>query len=173
MKAIERIKRYGLKTYIKTCLHKEPTPVLIAKYKEKYGNKIPVERPVRYQQTFWNITFRDESSGAIEEIKYIPSRAHQLPDDDRDLEEAINNGQYKLGGSNWKAIEWEKVGRRYIYHEELPERKPKRQPERKPERKPEKKEVIPAAQIAEIAKGLKMAGLSPEEIGRAIREIVK
>jgi len=170
MKAIERIKRYGLKKYIEVCLHKEPTPELIRKYQEKYGKDIPIEKPVRYYQSFWDITFRDESSGAIEEIKNIPSKAHKIPDDERDLQEAINHGQYRLGGSNWKAINWKKTGKRYIYHKEK-ERKPGRKPGRKPERK--KKEVISAEQIAEIAKGLKMAGLSAEEIGRAIREIVK
>ena len=164
MKAKERIKRYGLKKYIKVCLHKEPTPELIAKYQEKYG-KVPIEKPVKYQQTFWNITYRDESSGAIEEIKNIPSKAHKIPDDERDLQEAINNGQYRLGGSNWRAINWEKVGKRFIYHEEKPRE------EYKPES--EKKKIVSAEQIAEIAKGLKMAGLSAEEIGRAIKEILK
>ncbi len=163
MKAKDRIKRYGLKAYIKTCLHKEPTPELIAKYQEKYG-KVPIEKPIRYQQTFWNITYQDESSGAIEEIKNVSSKAHKIPNDERDLQEAINNGQYKLGGSNWKAIRWEKVGKRYIYHEEK---------ERKPERKEKERKIISAEQIAEIAKGLKMAGLSAEEIGRAIKEILK
>ncbi len=163
MKAIERIKRYGLKEYIKTCLHKQPTPDLIAKYKEKYGDKIPIEKPLRYQQTFWDITFRDESSGAIQEIKYIPSKAHREPDDERDIEEAIRNGQYELGGSNWRAISWKKSGKRYIYHEEKPKEKPREKP----------KKIIPRQQIKEVIEGAKMAGMSPEEIGRMLKEMLK
>ena len=163
MRAAERIKKYGLKAYIKTCLHKQPTSELIAKYKKKYGDKIPIEKPVRYQQTFWDITFRDESSGAIQEIKNIPSKAHREPDDERDIEEAIRNGQYELGGSNWKAVSWKKSGKRYIYHEEKPKEKPREKP----------KKIIPRQQIKEVIEGAKLAGLSPEEIGRMLKAMLK
>ena len=166
MKAKERIKKYGLKKYIEVCLHKRPTPELIQKYQEKYGKDIPIERPVRYYQSQWDAVFEDEVTGEQMELKGLWSKAHKERDDERDIDEVERQGQSKLGGSNWHLIEARYRGKRYIYHQER-----ERKPERKPERK--KKEVISAEQIAEIAKGLKMAGLSAEEIGRAIKEILK
>jgi len=163
MRAKERIKRYGLKKYIEVCLHKEPTPELIRKYQEKYGKDIPIERPVRYYQSRWDAVFEEEVTGEQVKLKNLWSKAHRERDDERDIDEVERLGQGKLGGSNWHLVEARYKGKRYIYHKERPEK------ERKPERKPR----VTAEEVAEIAKGLKMAGLSAEEIGRAIKEILK
>ena len=159
MKAIERIKRYGLKKYIKTCLHKEPTPELIEKYKKKYGDKIPLEKPERYQVTFWDITMEDETTGEIVELENINSKLHRKHDLERDLNEVERKAQGRLGGSNWHLIDAEYRGRKFYWV--------------KTEEKKEKPKIIPREQIREIAEGLKMAGMTPEEIGRAIKEILK
>jgi len=58
LKAKERIKRYGVEKYIRTCLHKEPIPELIKKYKEKYGEWIPEKKPERYQVTKWDVMMK-------------------------------------------------------------------------------------------------------------------
>ena len=42
MKAEKRIRAYGVVKYIRSCLHKEPTKELIEKYKKKYGEDIPI-----------------------------------------------------------------------------------------------------------------------------------
>ena len=159
MKAIDRIKRYGLKEYIKTCLHKQPTPELIAKYKEKYGD-IPIEKPIRYQQTVWDAVFEDEISGERVELKGLWSNAHKLPDNERDIEEIERKGQAELGGSNWHIVRVKYRGKRYIYREEKPKEKPR-------------KKIIPRQQIKEVIEGAKMAGMSPEEIGRMLKAMLK
>jgi len=165
MKAIDRIKRYGLKEYIKTCLHKQPTPELIRKYQEKYG-KIPLEKPVRYQQTVWDAVFEDDVTGEQVELRGLWSKVHKLPDNERDIEEIEREGQYKLGGSNWHIVKVRYRGKRFLYHEEKVERKPERKPKRKPK-------IIPRQQIKEVIEGAKMAGLTPEEIGRMLKEMLK
>jgi len=159
MKAIDRIKRYGLKEYIKTCLHKQPTPELIAKYKKKYGD-IPIEKPIRYQQTVWDAVFEDEISGERVELKGLWSNAHKLPDNERDIEEIERKGQAELGGSNWHIVRVKYRGKRYIYREEKPKEKPR-------------KKIIPRQQIKEVIEGAKMAGMSPEEIGRMLKAMLK
>jgi len=159
MKAIERIKRYGLKKYILTCLHKQPTPELIAKYKKKYGD-IPIEKPVRYQQTVWDAVFEDEVSGEQVELKGLWSNAHKLPDNERDIEEIERKGQAELGGSNWHIVKVKYRGKRYIYREEKPKEKPRRK-------------IIPRQQIKEVIEGAKMAGMNPEEIGRMLKAMLK
>ena len=159
MKAIDRIKRYGLKKYIKTCLHKQPTPELIKKYKEKYGD-IPIEKPIRYQQTVWDAVFEDEISGERVELKGLWSNAHKLPDNERDIEEIERKGQAELGGSNWHIVRVKYRGKRYIYREEKPKEKPR-------------KKIIPRQQIKEVIEGAKMAGMSPEEIGRMLKAMLK
>ena len=165
MKAIERIKRYGIKKYIKTCLHKEPTPELIEKYKKKYGEKIPIEKPERYQVTLWDVTMKDERTGEQVELKSLQSKLHKIHNLERDLNEVERRAQGRLGGSNWFLIDAEYRGRKFYWI------KTDKEKEEKPE-KPEKK-LISREQIREIAEGLKMAGLTPEEIGRAIKEILK
>jgi len=167
MRAEERIKKYGLKEYIKTCLHKQPTPELIAKYKKKYGDKIPIEKPVRYQQTVWDAVFEDEISGEQVELKGLWSNAHKLPDNERDIEEIERKGQKELGGSNWHIIKVRYRGKRYIYREEKPKEKPKEKPREKP------KKIIPREQIKEVIEGAKLAGMSPEEIGRMLKAMLK
>jgi len=162
MKAIERIKRYGLKKYIRVCLHKEPTPELIKKYKEKYGDKIPIEKPERYQVTFWDVTMEDEITGEQIELKNIQSKLHKVHNLERDINEVERRAQGKLGGSNWHLIDAVYKGKKFFWI------KTDKEKEEKP-----RKEIIPREQIKEIAEGLKMAGFTPEEIGRAIREILK
>jgi len=159
MKAIERIKRYGLKEYIKTCLHKQPTPELIRKYKEKYGD-IPIEKPIRYQQTVWDAVFEDEISGERVELRGLWSNAHKLPDNERDIEEIERKGQAELGGSNWHIVKVRYRGKRYLYREEKPKEKPR-------------KKIIPREQIKEVIEGAKMAGMNPEEIGRMLKAMLK
>ena len=159
MKAIERIKRYGLKEYIKTCLHKQPTLELIARYKKKYGD-IPIEKPIRYQQTVWDAVFEDEISGERVELRGLWSNAHKLPDNERDIEEIERKGQAELGGSNWHIVKVRYRGKRYLYREEKPKEKPR-------------KKIIPRQQIKEVIEGAKMAGMSPEEIGRLLKEMLK
>jgi len=162
MRAAERIKKYGLKEYIKTCLHKQPTPELIAKYKKKYGD-IPIEKPVRYQQTIWDAVFEDEISGERVELRDLWSNAHKLSDNERDIEEIERKGQAELGGSNWHIVKVRYRGKRYIYREEKPGEKPREKP----------KKIIPREQIKEVIEGAKMAGLTPEEIGRMLKEMLK
>ena len=162
MKAIDRIKRYGLKKYIRVCLHKEPTPELIKKYKEKYGDKIPLEKPERYQVTLWNVTMEDERTGEVVELKSLQSKLHKEHNLERDINEVERRAQARLGGSNWSLVDAEYRGRKFYWIKTDKE---------KGEEEPKK--IIPREQIKEIAEGLKMAGLTPEEIGRAIKEILK
>ena len=39
--------------------------------------------------------------------------------------------------------------------------------------KEEKKEIIPKEQIKEVIEGAKLAGMSPEEIGRMLKELLR
>lgn len=114
MKAKERILRYGLVDYIETCLHKEPTPELIAKYKAKYGADIPIDRPVKYRYTVWYI--KAERAG-VEKEGIETSKIHLKPDDERDLEEAFRKLQNRWGGSGWSIITYKKKKTEYIRKE--------------------------------------------------------
>lgn len=194
MKAIERIKRYGLEKYIKTCLHREPTPELIQKYKKKYGEWLPEKRPERYQITKWDVVMEDEDTGEVKELKGIQSKLHRQADNERDINEVERKAQGKLGGSNWHLVKATYRGKKYYWikgrEAEGEPVKKKGQIEKKRkakgqkgiqkgkkrakrERKSERKPKITKEQIKEIALGLKEAGLTPEEIGRAIKEILK
>jgi len=172
LKALERIKRYGLKAYIRTCLHKEPTPELIEKYRKKYGEKLPLEKTERFQTTMWDVVMEDEETGEEVELKGISSKLHKEPDKARDLEEVERKAQAKLGGSNWHLIDATYRGKNYYWlkSEIEPE---KEVPIKKEVKKEVKKEIIPKEQIKEIIEAGKMAGLTPEEIGRMIKEILK
>jgi len=114
MRAIERIKRYGLVDYIETCLHKEPTSDLIRKYQEKYGADIPIDRPVKYRYTTWYI--KAEREGVVKDGTET-SKVHLKPDDERDLEEAFRKLQYRWGGSGWTIITYKKKKTEYIRKE--------------------------------------------------------
>jgi len=194
LKAIERIKRYGVENYIRTCLHKEPTPELIEKYKKKYGEWIPEKKPVKYQVTKWDVVMRDEDTGEIKELKGIQSKLHRQADNERDIEEVERKAQGRLGGSNWKLeratyrgkkhywlkdkeLEGEPVKRKEQIEKERKARTKARAKGRKGRAKGKqraKQEVkITKEQVKEIAEGLKLAGMTPEEIGRAIKEILK
>ncbi len=163
MKAIDRIKRYGLKEYIKTCLHKQPTPELIAKYKEKYGDKIPIEKPERYQVTRWDVVMENERTGEIVELKGIDSNLHRKRDNERDIAEVERKAQNKLGGSEWHLIDATYRKTTYYYIERKVEGEPVKR----------KKPLIPREQIKEVIEGAKMAGMSPEEIGRMLKAMLK
>ena len=186
MKAIERIKRYGVEKYIRTCLHKEPTPELIKKYKEKYGEWIPERRPERYQITKWDVVMENEETGEIKELKGLQSKLHRKPDNDRDIAEVERKAQGKLGGSEWHLIRARYRGKKHYWiKSKRAEGEPvKKEKQIKKERKGRKgiqkgakrakAEVkITKEQIKEVVEGMKMAGMTPEEIGRAIKEILK
>jgi len=81
---------------------------------------------------------------------------------ERDINEVERRAQARLGGSNWSLVDAEYRGRKFYWIKTDKE---------KGEEEPRK--IIPREQIKEIAEGLKMAGLTPEEIGRAIKEILK
>jgi len=191
MKAKERIKRYGIENYIRTCLHKEPTPELIQKYKEKYGEWLPERKPERYQVTKWDVVMEDEETGEIKELKSLQSKLHRQADNERDIAEVERKAQGKLGGSNWHLIRATYRGKKYYWlktkeaeGEPVKKRKQIEKEKRKAKgrkgiqkglkrAKPEPKVKITKEQVKEIAEGLKMAGMTPEEIGRAIKEILK
>ena len=186
MKAKERIKRYGVEKYIRVCLHKEPTPELIKKYKEKYGEWIPEKKPERYQITKWDVVMEDEETGEIKEIKGIQSKLHRQADNERDIAEVERKAQGKLGGSNWHLIRATYRGKKHYWlktkeAEGEPVKKEKqikreakgRKGIQKGEQRAKAEVKITKEQIREIAEGLKMAGMTPEEIGRAIKEILK
>jgi len=141
----------------------------------------------------------DEETGEIKELKGLQSKLHRKPDNERDIAEVERKAQGKLGGSEWHLIRARYRGKKYYWlktkraegepvkkekqikkgHKGIqkgtkrakPERKPKRESKR--ESKYESKVKITKEQVREIAKGLKEAGLTPEEIGRAIKEILK
>ena len=115
MKAIDRIKRYGIKAYIKSCLRKEPTPELIERYRKKYGENLPVEKPEKYQTTMWDVMKEDEETGEQVELKGISSKLHKQPDKERDLYEVERKAQGQLGGSNWRLIDATYRGKKYYW----------------------------------------------------------
>ena len=187
MKAKERIKRYGVEKYIRTCLHKEPTPELIEKYKKKYGDWIPTKQPTRYQVTQWDVVMENEETGEIKELKGLSSKLHREADNDRDIAEVERKAQGKLGGSEWHIIDAEYRGKKYYWlKDEKLESEPvkrkgqkgkvkgeKRAKKEVKKKEVKKKEIIPKEQIKEIVEGMKMAGMTPEEIGRALKEMMK
>ena len=110
MKAAERIRRYGLEKYLKTCRKTQITPEWIEVYEEKYaaefdidfGQSIPTGKVVKYNKTMWHIEMQrgDELwSGDA------PSALHKKRDLARDLNEAFNNAQKIAGESGWTLLE--------------------------------------------------------------------
>ena len=110
MKAAERIRRYGLEKYLKTCRKTQITDEWIEVYEEKYaaefdidfGQSIPTGKVVKYNKTMWHIEMQrgDEHwSGDV------PSALHKKRDLARDLNEAFYNAQKATEGSGWALCE--------------------------------------------------------------------
>ena len=93
MKAIERITKYGLKKYLKSCRKLDMTPELIEQYKFDYGSDIPLDLVVRYNQTVWKIEM--EREGESWEGTSV-SALHAKPDYERDMDEAFRNAQHQV-----------------------------------------------------------------------------
>lgn len=116
MKAIERITKYGLKKYLMSSRKIVMTDALIEQYRNRYGQDIPLDKVVRYRQSFWHVVMeREDETWAGD----YPSFPHVRPDDGRDKEEAFRNAQKNAGETGWVLIHAKKIGNlKPIYHGE-------------------------------------------------------
>lgn len=115
MKAKERIKRYGVLSYLK--MRKIPVSAANIKYYTEKYEIAPIDKPVKYRRTFWDITMKKIDN--IVAYGHVPSAAHADKDDSRDIWEAFGNAQYYAGGTGWTLLKAKRVGKiQYVYHEE-------------------------------------------------------
>lgn len=166
MKAIERITKYGLKKYLMSSRKMEITQPLIEWYQNRYGQDIPLDKVVRYRQSFWHIEMeRDEETWSGD----MASAAHMKPDDNRDCDEAFRNAQKEAGETGWVLTYAKKLGNlRPIYHGEgtFVEKKVVQK-------------ILPVVVESlqqkrdSIALSLKRAGYSASEVVKALMEVDK
>lgn len=167
MKAKERIERYGLKKYLKSCRKQGMSESRIERYKEKYGD-IPtvkpekVARPKRYKKSLWNIEMEREG----ETWKGVSASALHLKSDHmRDLNEAFRNAQYNAGESGWVLVEnYEFLGYRkpYTEHYEYVEY-----------RAPTKSERQTKIPEWKMKKGMEKVGIDPDKMKEFLQEMRK
>lgn len=146
----------------------EMTQALVEDYRDRYGQDIPLDKVVRYRQTFWHIKMeRDEETWEGK----MASAAHMKPDDDRDRIEAFHNAQAEAGETGWILTFAKKIGYlKPIYH-----------PEGKYDLKKVTQKILPVVdeKIVEthqqkrdsIALSLKRAGYSASEVVKALMEV--
>ena len=170
MKAKERIRRYGIKAYIKTCTHKEATEESISKYKDKYGILMPEDRPVRYQQTYWSMVLKKKG---VKHRVSCESKAHKESNNERDIGEAFREAEGKLGSSGWELVKAEYKGKRFLYHEEEEiwgkGEETRGEQQKLPTEEP--KELLSQQEKEGWVKAMISGGMSPKDIGIAIKEM--
>lgn len=123
----ERIRRYGIKSYIKSALKKEPTEKLINRYKKEftrtkkvYGEKEPkiiyepmVEQPTHLQHEFWVLMEKD---GKEKELN-VWTKYHKATDRKHYLNEAVGKAKQIINESGWTEIDHKELRTKYFIWE--------------------------------------------------------